>query len=151
VPRRQVALSAPLIGLLLAGLLAASVPGAHAGSIAAKRAQAQGVLARLQQLDAEAQKATSRYEAATHQLRLVEHRLRINHQALGVARGNLGQAKRTLAQRLVAIYTSEEQQSSLAVILGARSLDDLISRIETVNSISKQDATLVHQVLSFQQ
>ena len=151
MPRRQVALSAPLIGLLLAGLLAASVPGAHAGSIAAKRAQAQGVLARLQQLDAEAQKATSRYEAATHQLRLVEHRLRINHQALGVARGNLGRAKRTLAERLVAIYTSEEQQSSLAVILGARSLDDLISRIETVNSISKQDATLVHQVVSFQQ
>ena len=38
----------------------------------------------------------------------------------------------------------------VAVILGARSLDDLISRIETVNSISKQDTTLIHHVLGFQ-
>ena len=150
VPRRQVALSALLIGLLLAALLGASAPRAHADQIGAKRAQAQGVLAKLQQLDAAAQRATSRYQAATQKLRAVEYQLRINHQALGVARGNLGQAKHTLAKRIVAIYTSEEQHSSLAVILGAKSLDDLISRIETVNSVSKQDATLVHQVVSFQ-
>jgi len=150
VPRRQVALSALLIGLLLAGLLGGSPPRAHADQIRVKRAQAQGVLDRLRQLDAAAQLANSRYQAASRKLRAVEHQLRINHQALGVASGNLGQAKRTLAKRLVAIYTSEDQQSSLAVILGARSLDDLISRIEAANSISKQDATLVHQVVSFQ-
>jgi cell wall-associated NlpC family hydrolase len=150
VPRRQFALSALLISLLTAGLLAASVPGAHADSVAAKRAQAQSVLAQLQQLDAAAQRASSRYAAATHKLRLVQHRLQVNHQALGVARGNFTRAQRSLAKRLVAIYTSGDQQSSLAVILGARSLDDLVSRIETVNSISKQDAALVHQVVSFQ-
>jgi cell wall-associated NlpC family hydrolase len=152
VPRRQVTLSALLIGLLLAGLLGASATGAHAGSIGAKRAQAQGVLAQLQSLDAAAQRATSNYQAATRTLRRVEYQLRINRQALGVARGNLGRAQSTLAQRLVTIYTSDDQQSSssLAVILGARSLDDLISRIETVNSISKQDSTLIHQVLGFQ-
>jgi peptidoglycan DL-endopeptidase CwlO len=134
----------------MAALFGASAPRAHADQIGVKRAQAQGVLARLQQLDAAAQRANSRYQAASRKLRAVEHQLRINHQALGVARGNLGQAKRTLAKRLVAIYTSGEQQSSLAVLLGAKSLDDLISRIETVNSISKQDTTLVHQVVSFQ-
>ena len=150
VLRRQVALSALLIGLLMAALFGVSAPRAHADQIGAKRAQAQSVLAQLQQLDAAAQKANSRYQAATQKLRTVEHQLRINHEALGVARGNLGQAKHTLADRLVAIYTSGDQQSSLAVLLGAKSLDDLISRIETVNSISKQDATLVHQVVSFQ-
>jgi len=150
VPRRLAALSALLIGLLLAGLLGAFVPGAQADPIAAKRAQAQGVLARLQQLDAAAQLANSRYQVASQKLRSVEHQLQINHLALGVARGNLSRAEDTLAKRLVAIYTSQDQQSSLAVILGARSLDDLISRIETVNSISKQDTALVHQVVSFQ-
>jgi cell wall-associated NlpC family hydrolase len=149
VPRRLAALSALLIGLLAAGLSAASVPGARADSISAKRAQAQGVLAKLQQLDAAAQRANSRYQAASQKLRLVEHRLRINHQALGVARGNLGRAQRTLAKRLVAIYTTQDQQSSLAVILGARSLDDLVSRIETVNSVSKQDTALIDEVISF--
>ena len=70
VPRRPAALSALLIGLLLAGLVGASVPGAHAGSISAKRAQAQGVLAKLQQLDAAAQVANSRYQAASRGISL---------------------------------------------------------------------------------
>jgi cell wall-associated NlpC family hydrolase len=151
VPQRFVALSALLIGLLFVGLLGASVPGAHADRISAKRAQAQGVLAQLQHLDAAAQLANSRYQAASAKLRLVEHRLRVNHDALGVARGNLGHARHTLARRFVAIYTSsQDQQSSLAVILGAHSIDDLMSRIEAANSMSKQDSALVHEVLSFQ-
>ena len=151
VPRRLVALSALLIGLLSAGLLAASVPGANAGSIGAKRAQAQGVLAKLQQLDAAAQLANSRYEAASRGLQRVERQLQVNHQALGVTRGNLTRAQHTLAKRLVAIYTTQDQQSSLAVLLGARSLDDLMSRIETANSMSKQDSALIQQVVSYKQ
>lgn len=150
VRRRQVALSALLIGLLLAGLFAASVPGARADGISSKRAEARAVLSKLQGLDAAAQLANSRYQAANLELRRVKHQLRVNRQALGVARVNFGRAERTLAKRLVVIYTSDDQQSSLAVILGAHSLDDLISRIETVNSISKQDATLIHQVVGYQ-
>ena len=149
-PKRAAALSALLIGLLLAGLLGASAPRAHADPISAKRAQAQTALDRLQQLDAAAQRANSRYQAADEKLRLVEHQLRVNRQALGVVHGNFRRAQHTLMQRLVAIYTSEDQQSSLAVILGARSLDDLISRIETVDSVSKQNSALIHEVLSLQ-
>ena len=149
-PGRLAAVSALLIGLLLAGLFGASAPWAHADRIAAKRAQAQSVLERLQQLDAAAQLANSRYQAASEKLREVEHQLSINKQALGVAHGNFHRAQQTLMKRLVAIYTSEDQQSSLAVILGARSLDDLISRIETVNSMSTQNNELIRQVLSFQ-
>jgi len=150
VPAQQVALSALLIGLLVAGLLGASVPRAHADPIGAKRAQARSVLMRLQQLDAAAQRANSRYQAATRKLRNVEHQLRVNKQALGVARGNLSRAQRTLAQRLVQMYTSSDQQSALAVILGARSLDDLIARYDAMNSMSKQDAALIHQAVGFQ-
>jgi cell wall-associated NlpC family hydrolase len=135
----------------MAGLVGASAPGAHAGSIGAKRAQAQSVLARLQQLDAAAQLANSRYHAATQSLRRVERQLQINHQALGVTRGNLNHARHALAQRLVAVYTSNDQQSSLAVILGARSLNDLVSRIETANSLSNQDSALIDEVVSFKQ
>ena len=149
-PRRLAAISALLSGLLVVGLLGATATGAHADQIAAKRAQAQSVLERLQQLDAAAQLANSRYQAASQKLRSVQRQLDVNRQALGVARGNLSQAQVVLEKRLVAIYTSDEQQSSLAVILGARSLDDLISRIETVNSVSKQDSDLINQVVGFQ-
>jgi cell wall-associated NlpC family hydrolase len=149
VPRRRTALSALLVGVVVATLLVAAT-AAHADPIAAKRAQAQSVLVRLQQLDAAAQRANSRYQEASQGLMRVERQLHVNRQALGVARGNLGRAQRALEQRVVAIYTSQDEQSSLAVILGARSLDDLISRIETVNSISNQDASLIRKVRSFQ-
>jgi peptidoglycan DL-endopeptidase CwlO len=151
VPRWQAAISALLFGLLLVGLVGATAPRAHADRIGSKRAQARSVLVQLQQLDAAAQRANSRYQSATQQLRSVEHQLDVNRQALGVARGNFSQAQLALAKRIVAIYTSEDQQSSLAVLLGAHSLDDLISRIETVNSISKQDSALIHQVVGFKQ
>ena len=150
VPRRLVALPALLIGLLFAGLLGASAPRAHADQVSAKRAQAQGVLAQLQSLDAKAQRANSAYQAATQKLRIVEQKLRINHQALGVARGNFARTQHALARRLVALYTSQDEQSSLAVILGARSIDDLMSRIEAANSMSKQDTALIQQVVGFQ-
>jgi cell wall-associated NlpC family hydrolase len=149
-PRRLAAISALLSGLLVVGLLGATATRAHADQIAAKRAQAHSVLERLQQLDAAAQLANSRYQAASQRLQTVQRQLDVNRQALGVARGNLSQAQVVLEKRLVAIYTSDEQQSSLAVILGARSLDDLISRIETVNSVSKQDSDLINQVVGFQ-
>jgi peptidoglycan DL-endopeptidase CwlO len=149
-PRRLAATSALLIGLLLVGLFGSTASRARADQIGAKRAQAQSVLAKLQSLDAAAQLANSQYEAATQRLTSVENQLDVNRQALGVARGNLSQAQVALEKRLVAIYTSDEQQSSLAVILGARSLDDLISRIETVNSVSKQDSALINEVVSFQ-
>ena len=148
MPRRQAALAALLVSGIIATLSAAATT-AHADPISAKRAQAQSVLARLQGLDATAQRANSRFEAANQKLRHVEHQLAVNRQALGVARGNFVRAQRALETRLVAIYTSNDEQSSLAVILGAKSLDDLISRIETVNSISNQDASLIHSVLSY--
>jgi cell wall-associated NlpC family hydrolase len=150
VPRRQAAISALLIGLLSVGLFGATAPRAHADQVGAKREQAQSVLARLQQLDAAAQRANSQYQAANQRLSSVENQLVVNRQALGVARGNLTRAQAALEQRLVAIYTSNDEQSSLAVLLGARSLDDLISRIETVNSVSKQDSQLIQQVVGFQ-
>jgi cell wall-associated NlpC family hydrolase len=134
---------------MLVGLLLVTAAGAHADRIGAKRAQARAVLVNLQSLDAAAQRANSRYQQASGRLHQVERQLTVNRQALGVARGNLSRAQRALEKRLFAIYTSGEEQSTLAVILGARSLDDLISRIETVNSLSTQDTALINQVVGF--
>lgn len=66
-----------------------------------------------------------------------------------MARLNLAAAQKALAQRLVAIYTSQESQSSLAVILGAKSIDDLVNRMETLNTVTTQNSTLVRQVTAY--
>jgi cell wall-associated NlpC family hydrolase len=136
---------------LVAGLLYAAVASAYAAPpISTKQAEAQQVLGQLQQLDSAAQVANSRYQLATAKLQLVQQQLAENKQALGVARGNLVTAQKALAQRLVALYTSQGSQSSLAVILGARSLDDLVTRLDALNTVTKQNSTLVEQVASYE-
>jgi peptidoglycan DL-endopeptidase CwlO len=118
-------------------------------SIAAKQAQAQQVLGQLQQLDAGVQRAVNEYNSASGRLYQIERGLKINRQALHVARGNLARAQAALAQRLVAIYTTRDEQSTLAVLLGAKSVEDLVNRIETVQSVSSQDVAVMNQVISF--
>lgn len=139
-----------LSAIAVAVLLAASAVANAGPSIQDRRSEAQRVEGQLQQLDAEAQRAQSRYQDATTRLAQIARALRLNRQAMGVAHVNLRRAQRTLEQRLFAIYTSREQQASLAVILGAHNLDDLISRIETVDSVSHQDTDIIGKVLSFQ-
>jgi peptidoglycan DL-endopeptidase CwlO len=52
-------------------------------------------------------------------------------------------------QRLVAIYTSRDDQSTLSVILGATSIEDLVNRVETVQSVSSQDVAVMNEVIGF--
>jgi peptidoglycan DL-endopeptidase CwlO len=64
---------------------------------------------------------------------------------------NLKRSQHTLMQRLVDIYTSRDDQSTLGVILGATSLQDLVNRVETVQSVSNQDLAVMKQVIGFKQ
>jgi cell wall-associated NlpC family hydrolase len=57
-------------------------------------------------------------------------------------------SQRDIAQRLVALYSSD-QQSTLEVILGAHSLDDLVTRMDSAKSITSQDAAVLAQVKQF--
>jgi cell wall-associated NlpC family hydrolase len=118
-------------------------------SVSSKRAQAQQVMGQIQQLDSDLQRAKNAYESANEKLKGIEHSLTINRIALRAAKTNLAKSQATLAHRLVTIYTTRDDQSTLAVILGAQSLDDLVSRIETVQSVSSQDVAVMKQVVSF--
>ena len=140
---------APVLVIGLAAACAAAGTATGDPSIAAKQAQAQQVLSRLQQLDGSVQRATNAYDAASAGLYRIERSLRINRQALHVARSNLGKAQLALEQRLVVIYTTRDEQSTLSVLLGAKSIDDLVNRIETVQSVSSQDVAVMNQVISF--
>jgi peptidoglycan DL-endopeptidase CwlO len=132
-------------------LLCVAVAAASAAPpVSSKQAEAQRVLAQLQQLDSAAQVANSRYELATAKLQLVKRQLSESKQALGVARGNLATAQTELARRFAAMYTSQDSQSSLAVILGARSLNDLVNRLETANAVTSQNSSLIRQVASYE-
>jgi cell wall-associated NlpC family hydrolase len=103
----------------------------------------------IQQLDSSLHRAQSAYDSATAQLGVIEHNLKINKIGLHAARANLGRSQVALERRLVAIYTTRDDQTTLAVLLGAQSIDDLVNRIETVNSVSSQDVAVMNQVIGF--
>ena len=106
-------------------------------------------MAQIQVLDSSLERARNSYDSATAKLHTIEHSLAINTIGLKVARNNLVVAQKNLSARLVNIYVSRDNQSTVAVMLGATSIDDLVNRIESVQSVSSQDVAVVHQVISF--
>jgi peptidoglycan DL-endopeptidase CwlO len=130
-------------------LLAATVANADPGTVAAKRAQAQRVLAQIQQIDNSLGAAVEAYNLANVRLHKIEADQRENRRQLKLTKANLKVAQDSLAARLVTAYTSTEDNSTLSVLLGSTSFEDLLNRIEAVNSTSLQDASIVQQVASF--
>jgi cell wall-associated NlpC family hydrolase len=133
----------------IAVLCAAASANAAPGTVASKQAQAQQVLAQIQKIDNSLGAAVESYNLANVQLQKIESAQRENRMQLKITRANLKVAQDSLAARLVSAYTSTQDNSTLSVLLGANSLDDLLSRIEAVNSTSQQDASIVQQVTSF--
>ncbi len=134
---------------VLAMLCAAASANAAPGTVASKQAQAQQVLAQIQKIDDSLGVAVESYNLANVRLRKIESDQRENRLQLKATRANLKIAQDSLAARLVSAYTSTQDNSTLSVLLGATSLDDLLNRIEAVNSTSQQDASIVQQVTSF--
>jgi peptidoglycan DL-endopeptidase CwlO len=133
----------------IVALCAVASASADPGSVAAKQAQAQQVLGQIQQIDRSLGAAVEAYNLANVRLRKIEGDLRENKKQLTLARKNLKLSQDSLAHRLVTAYTSTQDNSTIAVLLGSTSFADLLDRVEAVNSTSRQDASIVQQVTSF--
>ena len=105
-------------------------------------------MGQLQHLSDSLERARSQYDASTQQLAKIQHDLRVNSHELKLAKHNLKASQRVIAQRLVTLYTSD-QASTLEVVLGARSLDDMITRMDSAKSVTSLDARVLSQVKTF--
>ncbi len=136
--------------LAVAGVLLGAAPAAAMpSSISAKQGQAERVLAEVHALDSRLERAIEAYNLANERLRRVKAELVDNGRHLAFAKRNLRQAQATLEARLVAIYTSEDANGTLGVLLGATSLDDLVNRVDAVSRVSEQDADVLRKVVAF--
>jgi peptidoglycan DL-endopeptidase CwlO len=140
---------APVLALVVAAAFAAAGTATGDPSVSAKQAQARQVMAQITQLDGSLHRAQNLYDDSTRKLRIIEHSLKTNKVALHAARKNLRLSQQALMQRLVTIYTTRDDQSTLAVMLGAQSIDDLVNRIEAVQSVSSQDVAVMNEVIGF--
>jgi peptidoglycan DL-endopeptidase CwlO len=138
-----------LSAVLAVALCAAGSATGEPASVASKQAQAQSVLAQIQSLDASLEHAIDAYNLANEKLEAIRADLRENREELAIAKGNLKRAQRALASRVVAIYTSGESDSTLDVLVGSRSLADLVEGLEAVARVSEQDTHVLGDVRKF--
>ena len=134
-----------LAAAFAAGLLLVVGP-ASGQSIPSKQAQAQAIIAQVQQLDSNLEQAVEQYDYANVQLGRIDTELATNAKHLTAAKKSLVVAQGRIAQRLRDLYVNGQGDSTLEVILGAQSLDDIIARLDAIQRVSSQDATILRAV-----
>jgi peptidoglycan DL-endopeptidase CwlO len=118
-------------------------------SISSKRQQAQAVLAQVQGLDSELSHAIESYNLANIQLSQIDADLKTNGRHLVIAKQSLGVAQVHIAQRLRALYINGDSGGAVEVILGAKSLDDLLDRLDMAQRVGGQDSRVLAEVRRF--
>ena len=133
---------------MLAALLVA-VPAFADPSIQSKEAEAQQVLGQMNALDADLERAVEQYNSANVRLDLIKKAQRQNAFELTIAKRNLGKSRAAIARRLVALYTTDDGNSTLEVILGSKSLDDVVTSIDNADRVASLDNRVLHEVETF--
>ena len=147
--RRQL----PLLVLALAGVAAFLVIGTGAAtadpSISSKRQQAQAIIAQIQEMDSSLSHAIESYNLANIQLDQIDGDLKSNGSHLVTAKASLKIAQTHIAKRLRALYINGDSGGAVEVILGAKSLDDLLDRLDMASRVGGQDAQVLKDVRRF--
>ena len=139
--RRAAVVTVAVLGTLIATATAA------ADTVTSKRAEADRVMGQIQVLDSSVEKAVDAYNAAQMELNSLKEKERANRYHLALAKKSYTRAQKTLQARLVTLYTTGET-TTLEVLLGATSLDDLLNRADTVKRVSAEDTRIVKELVS---
>src|SRR5436305_5032527 len=152
-------LPAQALTVLLGGLLAISLPasgGADSAPALLQRAQAlrsentalaarsHEALLRLYALDSRLAQARAKLDGLTAQAVRVRAERALTAKRLGIARRDVATAEAQLAQRLRDLY-EQGQTDPLAILLGARSLDDALAGIDDLNRAAGLDRRLIRE------
>jgi peptidoglycan DL-endopeptidase CwlO len=147
--RRQL----PLLVLALAGiasfLIVGTGPATADPSISSKRQQAQAIIAQIQEMDSNLSHAIESYNLANIQLDQIDSDLETNGNHLVTAKASLQIAQKHISKRLRALYINGDSGGAVEVILGAKSLDDLLDRLDMASRVGGQDAQVLRDVRRF--
>ncbi len=145
-PTRSVAIRLiGVIGFSLGALLGATVSASADPSIEDKQAQAQAILAEIQTIDEEVAAAAERWNGANLELESLTSDLDETREDLERARRLYRVSQERVAQRLRDLYVNGGSDSTLEVILGARSLDEIVTGLDATQRIATQDAQITRQ------
>jgi len=95
-------------------------------------------------------RAVEAYNGATLELNQLDADLQRNARHLDVAKRSLATAQTRIAARLRELYVNGGTGGVVEIVLGAESLDDLLTRIDMVERVGAQDTKVVAEVKRFQ-
>ena len=127
----------------------ASAATAEPGPVASKQAEAQSIISQISTIETQLSAAVERWNLANVKLAQIGDDLQRSRFELGVARTNFKRGQIALARQVLDVYTSSDSNSTLEVLLGSSSLDDLLNRIDTVNRVNDQRSSVVGDVKVF--
>jgi cell wall-associated NlpC family hydrolase len=148
-PALRQALALTLATTALATLVFASTSATADPSISSKQAQARAILEQVQSLDSDLSHAIESYNLANIQLGQIDADLKTNGRHLVIAKQSLGIAQTHIAKRLRALYINGDSGGAVEVILGAKSLDDLLDRLDMAQRVGGQDSRVLAEVRQF--
>jgi cell wall-associated NlpC family hydrolase len=140
IPRTAVvALAAVLAGAVLAGDLSAASPKER---IRAKEAQAQAVLAQVGALDRRFEASVEAWHGAQYDLQVTRKQLVVDRRALRLASVQKDIALARVRARIVSLYESSADNTTLGIFLGATSVSDILDRLDAANQVEAADHQL---------
>lgn len=132
-----------LIAVAAVAVLLATAVGANAEpSPQDKYAQREAILEQMRALDEQVGAAAERWNGANLRLTKITEELADTRRDLGRARDLYRVAQARVAKRLRALYINGQGGSTLEVILGAKSLDEIIVGLEAIERVSAQDSKI---------
>lgn len=136
-------LAGAVAALALTAATLAAVTPALGDPIADKQAEARRIVAQIDALGRRLDRASEAYNGATYRLGRIRAALRRNERELVVARRNYRIALDQLTVMLRTLYMAGTSDSTIQVLLGARSLDDVINGLDAQKRIVLQQNQLV--------
>lgn len=137
------------VGLVAIGALIALPASGAPPSIGQKQREAETILAQISALDSDLNRAVEAYNGARLHLAKTQKAIASNTHVLRVARHNLKRSQQTIADRLRALYMSADSQATIEIVLGARSLDEVISGLDAAERVTEQDTEIAREAGSF--
>lgn len=144
----KVKLAFPFLALtaaLVVSLLAAAGAGANP-SIEEKRAQAQAILDQVQQLDGEVGAAAERWNGANYKLGQISAELDGAKHDLVRAKAGVKTSQARAGARLRELYVNGEPAGVVEVLLGAKSLQEIMDGLDMTSRVTQQDARIAREL-----
>src|SRR5450759_2381208 len=136
--------------LALASVLALSSSASADPTVSSNKAKAQRILAELDRMDSELGRIVERYDKVNWELGKTKRQLAHTRVELGTAHKNLARARTILRRLVISLYTNgDESSSTIAILLGASSFQNVLDRLDAEQRVSDHDARVVRQVKGY--